>query len=106
VTDKQEHPNPIKDENGRWVLNSTKNGFARDIERYKLEYNYYWKDAMKRTLKQFFTLHGGVSDLFHNYVDIFVESRRASPWLSGHLGAFAFPVGVLSFVYVVVDLIK
>lgn len=30
--------------------------------------------------------------VFHNYIDLFVESARASPYIMGHIYAVAIPV--------------
>jgi hypothetical protein len=79
-------------------------GIERDIAKLKDEYVVWWT-AVRPILWEFITLEGGVSEIGHNFTDLFVEGRRASPYFSGHIGAVVVPVGIVSFCWMVADIL-
>lgn len=62
-------------------------GVEKNIHKFKLELAKL-KEEMKPHLVRFFKspLDG------HSYVNLFVEARRCSPYLTGHIDAFLYPL--------------
>lgn len=71
-----------------------KDGIKRDVARIGYELGQGFK-IFGITFWEFITLKGGVRNILHNYVDIWVETLRATPYALGHLLAIFVPVVVI-----------
>lgn len=73
-----------------------KDGLKRNVAKL-LEEGKIWYVAMgphwKRFFKSLTPKHW--DDFFHAYVNLYVESNRASPYFVGHMEAVAVPLGVI-----------
>lgn len=65
-----------------WEMTKTKIEFDR------------WKRVLKVEWEEVKDNPGGIT---HHYVDFFVEAHRAMPYTTGHIAAFAVPLGILGW---------
>jgi hypothetical protein len=67
-----------------------KDGVQRNVLKLREEIAFWWdatKEDRLRWLKRPWDLHA--------YVNMYVESRRASPYLTGHVDAVLYPLGAI-----------
>lgn len=67
-------------------------GFEKNLSKFKND----WA-TLKPILQAGFTRLTNSLDT-HSYVDLFVESRRAAPYLMGHIDAVAYPLLLIAAV--------
>ena len=80
-------------------------GAKRNVLKLRAE-GAFWFLALKGTVRDVFRGHRPLKNLHHNYVDIFVECRRASPYFSGHLAAITVPISVYCICYTVAQFFR
>ena len=71
-----------------------KDGAKRNIDKFKKEWDKV-KDVMKPEWQRFFQhpFDG------HSYINLFVESRRISPYLIGHIDAILYLILIGTIIY-------
>ena len=69
-----------------------KDGLRRNIGKLRDE-RYKVAAALKRTFRE--DMKTQPHRVVHNYVDLWVEAQRASPYYMGHLDAFLYPVLII-----------
>ena len=77
-------------------MSEDKDGLEKNVEKYKEEWAKVSQE-MKPHWKRFFK-----SPLdTHSYVNLFVEARRVSPYLTGHIDAILYPImiGLIVFAF-------
>lgn len=81
---------------GRPSINSSTDGAARNMERFKDEWPAWW-GAVKGTVADLFTFKGGPKKIFSNLIDVLGEPMKASYYISAHVVFFALvAAGVLA----------
>ena len=78
--------------------NKNKNGAAKNLEKYKIDLmaikdmpDGHLGDWLKSPLNM------------HNFVDMFVETARAAPYLMGHIWSIYFPVSIVAIIVLLLD---
>jgi hypothetical protein len=65
--------------------------FKKEWAKLSLEMKPHWKRFFKNPLN------------LHSYVNLFVESRRISPYLIGHIDSILYPTALISIIYILVS---
>ena len=65
--------------------------FKKEWAKLSLEMKPHWKRFFKNPLNS------------HSYVNLFVESRRISPYLIGHIDSVLYPATLISIIYILVS---
>lgn len=65
--------------------------FKKEWAKLSLEMKPHWKRFFKNPLN------------LHSYVNLFVESRRISPYLIGHIDSVLYPATLISIIYILVS---
>lgn len=75
-------------------MQENKDGIERNIDKFKKEWAKL-AEAMKPEWSRFFKhpFDG------HSYINLFVESRRISPYLIGHIDAILYPILIGTIIY-------
>lgn len=72
-------------------------GAARNIDKFKKEYAKLVKEMKPHWARFFKRPFDG-----HSYINLFVEARRTSPYLTGHIDAVLYPSLSLLLIYILV----